>query len=129
VGAGSVVRHDVPPNSIVAGNPARIVRYIFQKAGESTMTNVSGSAGGGGDRILLLDLVTPHRELENGLHAVLSTALATASFVGSLRKQSSGVSSMPLYMPLRAASSQKQLQEEGRHLHLGIIHFRDTHPR
>lgn len=26
VGAGSVVTHDVPPNAIVAGNPARVVR-------------------------------------------------------------------------------------------------------
>jgi acetyltransferase-like isoleucine patch superfamily enzyme len=30
VGAGSVITRDVPPNSIVAGNPAKILRYIEQ---------------------------------------------------------------------------------------------------
>ena len=32
VGAGSVVTKDVPANSIVAGNPACLMRYISQKA-------------------------------------------------------------------------------------------------
>jgi acetyltransferase-like isoleucine patch superfamily enzyme len=33
VGAGSVVTKDVPPNAIVAGNPAKILRYIEKTAG------------------------------------------------------------------------------------------------
>jgi acetyltransferase-like isoleucine patch superfamily enzyme len=31
VGAGSVVTHDIPPYAIVAGNPAKIIRYRFSK--------------------------------------------------------------------------------------------------
>lgn len=31
VGAGAVVTHDVPPNAVVAGNPARVIRVIEQE--------------------------------------------------------------------------------------------------
>jgi acetyltransferase-like isoleucine patch superfamily enzyme len=31
VGAGSVVTKDVPPNAIVAGNPAKVLRYLDKK--------------------------------------------------------------------------------------------------
>jgi len=35
VGAGSVVTKDVPANSIVAGNPARVLRYVVNPLGVS----------------------------------------------------------------------------------------------
>jgi acetyltransferase-like isoleucine patch superfamily enzyme len=35
VGAGSVVTHDVPPHAIVAGNPARVLRYLPTETGIS----------------------------------------------------------------------------------------------
>lgn len=39
VGAGAVVTHDVPPNAIVVGNPARIVGYVNERETPTTGTS------------------------------------------------------------------------------------------
>jgi dTDP-4-amino-4,6-dideoxygalactose transaminase/acetyltransferase-like isoleucine patch superfamily enzyme len=71
IGAGSVVTKDVPSNAVVAGNPARILRYIEQP-----------TATGANDHVPFLDLITPHLELEDELVKVFRQSLRTAGFVG-----------------------------------------------
>jgi dTDP-4-amino-4,6-dideoxygalactose transaminase/acetyltransferase-like isoleucine patch superfamily enzyme len=70
VGAGAVVTHDVPSDTIVAGNPARVRRAVPEAE-----TKADGP-------IPFLDLVAPHRELEAELTEAFLAALRTASFVG-----------------------------------------------
>jgi len=72
VGAGSMVTKDVPANTIVAGNPARVLRSVpdpkKQPAADAPVP--------------FLDLVTPHVELEAELVEVFKKALHSAGFVG-----------------------------------------------
>ncbi len=70
VGAGSVVTKDVPANAIVAGNPARVIRYIEKP---EPIANAP---------VPFLDLVTPHLELENELVSAFRQGLRTAGFIG-----------------------------------------------
>ena len=70
VGAGSVVTKDVPANAIVAGNPAKLLRFIEKPEPISE------------EPIPFLDLITPHLELENELAGAFRQGLRTAGFIG-----------------------------------------------
>jgi dTDP-4-amino-4,6-dideoxygalactose transaminase/acetyltransferase-like isoleucine patch superfamily enzyme len=71
VGAGSTVTKDVPPYAIVAGNPAKVLRFLPKKDESDVNAPVP-----------FLDLVTPHTDQEEELVAVFRRALRTAGFVG-----------------------------------------------
>ncbi len=71
IGAGSVVTRDVPPNVIVAGNPAKILRSVPNRCEASNTKPIP-----------FLDLVTPHQELSSELEDVFRKSLQTAAFIG-----------------------------------------------
>lgn len=71
VGAGSVVTRDVPAHSIVAGNPAKLMRMIEVPADAQDDKPVP-----------FLDLITPHVQLEEELVSAFRKCLRTAGFVG-----------------------------------------------
>jgi dTDP-4-amino-4,6-dideoxygalactose transaminase/acetyltransferase-like isoleucine patch superfamily enzyme len=73
VGAGSVVTRNVPANAIVAGSPAKVLRYV-----ESPVEMESKSEG----PIPFLDLITPHVALEDELVEAFRKSLRAAGFVG-----------------------------------------------
>jgi dTDP-4-amino-4,6-dideoxygalactose transaminase/acetyltransferase-like isoleucine patch superfamily enzyme len=72
VGGGSVVTKNVPSNAIVAGNPARVLRFIQAADDEPSDPKP----------VPFLDLVTPHLELETELTEAFRKSLHTAGFVG-----------------------------------------------
>lgn len=72
VGAGSVVTKDVPAGAIVAGNPARVLRYVSEES--NTVQEPQP--------VPFLDLVTPHVQLEEELVAAFRKCIRTASYVG-----------------------------------------------
>jgi dTDP-4-amino-4,6-dideoxygalactose transaminase/acetyltransferase-like isoleucine patch superfamily enzyme len=71
VGAGSVVTRDVPPYAIMAGNPAKLLRFMERPHEDKAP-----------DTVPFLDLVTPHLELERELVGAFRQGLHTAGFVG-----------------------------------------------
>jgi len=77
VGAGAVVTHDVPPNAIVVGNPARIVGYA--DTGEAVRsTRVLSNAGDGLVQETRVAGVTLHRlKLVKDMRGSLSVAEAS----------------------------------------------------
>ena len=74
VGAGAVVTKDVPDNCIVAGNPAKIVKYLPN----ITKTNEARAM-----KILLADLKLQHSKIREELDAAITKVVDDCSFIMS----------------------------------------------
>lgn len=72
VGAGSVVTKDVPANAVVAGVPARVIRYVAEKPGAGAEP---------AKEVPFLDLKAQFRSIKSELQPAVEKVLESCSYV------------------------------------------------